>query len=432
MLRVRLIGGLALELDGDGLELPRSRRGRALLAWLALHPGDHARGSVAARFWPDVLEESARASLRAALTELRGALGPAASFLTATRETVGLAGDERELWIDVRAFDALLDAGELAKAAEIGAGELLRGVDDEWALEARSEHDRRLLDALEAMAAEAERAGDLADAVRHSRSAAALDPLDEQAGRRLIARLARAGESSRALAVYESLAARLRSALAVAPSAATRKLVEEIRASAHGATAAGSVPIPAVLERRYDRPFIGRARELERLRAAWSGVQLHGARRLVLVAGEPGVGKTRLAFEFARKAGTRDALVLIGRCGEEPLGSCDPVLTALRDVGAALGPGAGESRAGPSPEDVGRGLERAESGQLIETWLGPERGQEVAGEIHERPAGNAFFLEEVLRGFDEDAHAGLPEGIRQAVGARLERLSDSASDLLAV
>src|SRR5437764_5982568 len=124
MLRVRLIGGLSLELDGGGLELPRSRRGRALLAWLALHPGDHARGSVAGRFWPDVLEESARASLRAALTELRGALGPAAGCLVTTRDTVGLAGDERELWVDVRAFAALLDAGRAGEAVQIGSGEL--------------------------------------------------------------------------------------------------------------------------------------------------------------------------------------------------------------------------------------------------------------------------------------------------------------------
>ncbi len=46
-----------------------------LLAWLALHPGGHARRDLAPRFWPDVLDESARASLRTALHELRRALG---------------------------------------------------------------------------------------------------------------------------------------------------------------------------------------------------------------------------------------------------------------------------------------------------------------------------------------------------------------------
>ena len=54
-------------------------RGRcaALLAWLALHPGMQPRGRVAARLWPDVMDESARRSLRTALLDLRAALGPA-------------------------------------------------------------------------------------------------------------------------------------------------------------------------------------------------------------------------------------------------------------------------------------------------------------------------------------------------------------------
>jgi DNA-binding SARP family transcriptional activator len=244
MLRVRLIGGIALELDGRELEPPRSRRGRALLAWLALHPGEHARSSVAARFWPDVLDESARASLRAALTELRAALGPAAVCLSTTRETVGLAAVHGELWVDVRAFDALIEAGRPAEALEIGSGELLIGIDDEWVHEARSEHNRRVGEALEARAVAAERAGDLAAAVGHSRAAAALDPLDEEAGRRLIARLARSGETASAIAAYESLADRLRSALSVAPSPATRALVEDIRRAAHAPPNAAAVPLP--------------------------------------------------------------------------------------------------------------------------------------------------------------------------------------------
>src|SRR5207248_9356253 len=51
MLRVRLLGELALEVDGEELEAPASRRARALLGWLALHPGPRPRAEVAARFW---------------------------------------------------------------------------------------------------------------------------------------------------------------------------------------------------------------------------------------------------------------------------------------------------------------------------------------------------------------------------------------------
>ena len=71
MLRVRVLGGLAIEADDVALPVPASRPARELLAWLALHPGSHPRLELAMRFWPDVLETSARASLRTTLHELR-------------------------------------------------------------------------------------------------------------------------------------------------------------------------------------------------------------------------------------------------------------------------------------------------------------------------------------------------------------------------
>src|SRR5512132_880835 len=103
MLSVRVLGELELEADGRGLEPPAARGPRSLVAWLALNPGLHPRSEVAGRFWPDVLEESARASLRAALSSLRPALADGAAQLTATRERVGFARDA-DMWVDALAF----------------------------------------------------------------------------------------------------------------------------------------------------------------------------------------------------------------------------------------------------------------------------------------------------------------------------------------
>lgn len=126
MLEVRLTGGLALRANGNELAPPASRRARAVLAYLALHPGPHARAQLAARFWPDVLDVSARASLRAALTELRRALGPAADHLQAGREMVALDGA-----IDTRTFAAALDAGDPAAALAASRAPILDGFDDD-------------------------------------------------------------------------------------------------------------------------------------------------------------------------------------------------------------------------------------------------------------------------------------------------------------
>src|SRR5438874_8349363 len=92
MLRVRLLGELLIEGPGGPLEVGGSWRARSLLAWLALHPGEHPRSAVAAAFWPDVLDSSARASLRSAAWALRRALGPAADgALTGGRDRIGLS-----------------------------------------------------------------------------------------------------------------------------------------------------------------------------------------------------------------------------------------------------------------------------------------------------------------------------------------------------
>src|SRR5437763_16809497 len=100
MVWVRVLGELEVERDGAPLALPKRRPARALLGWLALNPGLHARSTLAARLWPNVLDESARTSLRTALSALRAAIG--AEPLVATRDQVGLADD---VAVDVRECD---------------------------------------------------------------------------------------------------------------------------------------------------------------------------------------------------------------------------------------------------------------------------------------------------------------------------------------
>jgi DNA-binding SARP family transcriptional activator len=118
------LGELCLELEGRRLDPIASRRARSLLGWLAYHPGLHPRTRVAAVFWPDVLESSARASLRTTLATLRRELGEAAGrYVVAERERVGIA-EGPELWIDVREIDRLVAAGRHADALALCGDEL--------------------------------------------------------------------------------------------------------------------------------------------------------------------------------------------------------------------------------------------------------------------------------------------------------------------
>ena len=96
-------------------------------------------------------------------------------------------------------------------------------------------------------------------------------------------------------------------------------------------------PLPTVLG--GSGPFVGRGRELERLLAAWQTTQVAGS-HAVLISGEPGVGKTRLAGEWSRQAYEQGAIVLYGRCDEDLGAPYQPFSEALR----SLVPGFGTSR----------------------------------------------------------------------------------------
>ena len=92
--------------------------------------------------------------------------------------------------------------------------------------------------------------------------------------------------------------------------------------------------LPAVLV--GPGPFVGRGRELEGLLAAWQNA-LAGGLRTVLIAGEPGVGKTRLAGEWSQQAYGQGAVVLYGRCDEDLGAPYQPFAEALRALVPCIG-----------------------------------------------------------------------------------------------
>ncbi len=108
--------------------------------------------------------------------------------------------------------------------------------------------------------------------------------------------------------------------------------------------------LPGSLRPASTSPFVGRAAELEKLRSLIPQAAGEG-RRVALLAGEPGAGKSRLAREFAGQAAIDGALVLYGGCDavvQTPYGPFVEVLdrlvrvTEVDELRAAIGPGGGE------------------------------------------------------------------------------------------
>jgi len=313
VLRARLLGGLEIELNGTAISASPSQRPWAVFAYLALASRSVARGELASRFWPDVLDQSARASLRSALWALRRQLGDA---LVVDGERVGL-DDAQGVWIDVHEFDRLADIDPDA-ALELCRGELLEGLEDDWALTARERHRECVIAVLERLAQAAEQRHEGHEAIELTRRQVDRDPFDEAAHRRLITRLDTSGDRAAAMRSYRALTERLRRELGVVPSSQTRELIEQLRAQTPAAPAdGGRTPlIPGPL------PLLGRDRECNELERAWHAVTA-GSGAAAVIRGEAGIGKTRLATELRSRANAAGAQT--AACAALDLGGTAPL-----------------------------------------------------------------------------------------------------------
>jgi DNA-binding SARP family transcriptional activator len=317
MVRFWVLGRFAIEGDGAVLEPPRGSVSRSLLAWLLLHPGSHLRSRVAARFWPGVLDSSARASLRVVLSELRAALGPAADCLLATRTHVGIAAER--VWVDALAFEELERDGDLEAAVDLCRGELLPDLDDEWVLDARDGYAVALVDVLGRLASAREAAGDLEAAISLSRRMVAVDPVREASVRDLMSRLVAAGEGGSAVAAYQRLAERLQSQLRLAPSPETRAFAHDLRMAQ---TVSGTEP-PQQAATDLELAVSHFRQALER----GSRTGASEARRGELLLGL-GNAQMRAGQADDARAAFREAAELAGRTG-------DPELRARATLGLA-------------------------------------------------------------------------------------------------
>jgi hypothetical protein len=256
-----------------------------------------------------------------------------------------------------RRADAALQDGDWPAAAT-GAraalaadpGSFLPDCDGPWLHEQRGALDGLRVRALEVLAEASLRAGELPEAERAARAAVAAAPFRESAHVLLMEAHAAAGNPAEALRVFDDLRRLLREELGTAPGPSAMALHARLlhgRGAEPAPPARGSEP-PAITPRRWPAPldaalgrhdFVGRAREASILQDAWRRAD-EGGRGLVVIAGEAGIGKTRLAAELAGHAHAGGAAVLYGRFDEEAPAPYQPVVAMLRGWagGASLAP----------------------------------------------------------------------------------------------
>jgi len=396
MVQFRLLGPLEAQ-DGErGVELGRPKQ-RVLLAVLLVH-ANHVVSvdRLVEELWGEEPPPQAAASLQTYVSNLRRALEPGRPARAPSRVLVSQppgyrlvvgAGD-----LDAARFAALAEEGHqflqahrpaaaarvLREGLALWRGPALAEVADEGFAQA----ERNRLEELRVAALEDRLAADL-DLGGH---AAAVAELEELAGRYrfrerlhglLMLALYRSGRQAEALQAFAAARRALAEELGIDPGRWLRELETGILRQDSGldwtppeeeepdpptpqAGESAGQASPALAASATQHPqaaadeLVGRDDQLAALDGILAGAR-GGRGRVVLVAGESGIGKTRLAEEAARRAAAAGMQVAWGRCHEgDGAPTLWPWAQVVRQLAAELGPGQLASLLGPSAGWLGQ------------------------------------------------------------------------------
>ncbi len=244
-----LLGPIRLTSKSGEDLTPKARKTRAVLAIVALSKGPLPRARLTDLLWGERGEEQAKASLRQALYELRDL--SSSGLLTVSRESVELG--PKRLWTDVGAIHGAVDPVQIADQLQDIQWPLLSDLDDvtaeldEWLRSERTRVSGQIVQEGTEAAQSALASGDAATARRIADVLERLDPLDERATQVGVRSDIALGDRSGAHRRLDRLEKRLEEQLGLAPSSATRALLNEAPAakatsSATTATAPASAP----------------------------------------------------------------------------------------------------------------------------------------------------------------------------------------------
>ena len=309
-------------MEREGERITLGPKQRTLLIILVLHGGGYVSADrIIEWLYEGGPPRDAHKSLQVHVSRLRKALRN--GYVKTLAGGYGLELDRIEL--DSASFDTLADAGraQLGEGDAVAAAATLQNALALWRGQALAEFAYADFAQVEIARLEERRLAALEDRIeadlylgRHAQLVGELEALIRDHGLRerlraqLMLSLYRSGRQVEALEVYQDARRTLTDQLGIEPSQELRALQQAIlRQDAvleHDSAAATESPAGG---------FVGRESEVIALRAAMDEAS-RGHGRIVLLVGEPGIGKSRLAEEALRIAHQRRARILVGRCWE--------------------------------------------------------------------------------------------------------------------
>ncbi len=238
---VRLLGGFEARTAGDATLSFPTKKTKALLAYLSVHPGkSHSRSELAGLLWGDSGGEQARASLRQTLSYLRKALMPTGQeHLVVQDDLVSI--DAATIQIDVATLESLTAQGipeTLERAGDLYQGDLLEGFDldgedfNDWLRTERDRFRSLVVEALKGLLEQHMANDQMSRGIRVANRLLEIDPLQEHAHRALMRLYLRHGERALALKQYEICQQTLMREVDSEPDDETKRVWNEARQSA--------------------------------------------------------------------------------------------------------------------------------------------------------------------------------------------------------
>jgi DNA-binding SARP family transcriptional activator/Cdc6-like AAA superfamily ATPase len=323
-IRIELLGKLRLTIGQHLVTTVSTNRMQSLLAFVALHgAAPQSREHLAFLLWPESSESQARTNLRQLLHNLRRALPGDCSLMASDHQTVRWSPDGA-CAIDVIEFETAVDRAaqaekkndlatardELEKASQLYQDDLLPGLYDEWIQTKRERLRRQFTDVLSRLAELHEMSANYSVAIQHAARLVALDPLRENACQLLMRLHVASNDRSSALRVYHQCMRTLQRELGVTPSKATQDLF----AQALKSEPKQQPPEPQATTPPAPLAMVGRKAEWEGLLQCWRQVA-RGGIHFALIAGDAGIGKTRLSEELVQHCSrSENGTVAIAHC----------------------------------------------------------------------------------------------------------------------
>lgn len=342
-IKVRLLGGFSVTFGEHALQsLPP--QAVSLLSYLIVNRDrPQTRNLLAGRFWPDLPDEKAKKRLSNTLwqikraTEEDGIPGLLDNSSTAIQISDGfpISVDSEEFEYQLTEFEREIRtrqvrgvlADRLAEVISEYPGEFLSGHYHDWIDPVRDRINDRYNGALVQLVQLYKSRSQYDVALRFASTLVKQEPLREDLHREVMRLHALLGQTLSAERQFTLCTRVLKEDLGVEPSPETVELIERIRTDAPSQAVRNQ---PAVSDAR---PLVGRSQELSVLLGRADEL-LSGSGGVVLVEGDPGIGKTRLIEEFVEAAEWRGIRIL--SAGHTGLSNMRPYETLREALGASV------------------------------------------------------------------------------------------------